>query len=93
MMYNCTHHTKHKQSENDHQKTDKEQCKTSWRFKDAENSLIQENSWEWENSLITHHKDHDQNDDKLTAKCKHAELISRMLMQVVWKELSYYTVL
>ncbi len=33
------HHTEHKQSEDDHQKTDKEQCKTSWRSKDAENSL------------------------------------------------------
>ena len=87
------HHTEHKQSENDYQKINKEQRKTSWRFKDAENSLTQEDSWKWKDSLITHCRDHDQNDDKLTIKRRHAELISRMFMWVVWKELLYYTVL
>jgi len=87
------HYTEHKQSEDDHQKTSKEQRKTSWRSKDTENSLTQKDSWEWKNSLVAHHKDHNQNDDKLTTKHKHAKLISRMLMQVVWKELLYHTVL
>ena len=77
------HHIEHKQSEDDHQKTGKKQRETSWKSKDAENSLIQEDSWEWKDSLIAHRKDHDQNDDELTVKRKHAELISRMLMQVV----------
>ncbi len=87
------HHIKHKQSEDNHQKIDKEQCKTSWRFKDAENSLIQEDNWKWKDSLIAHHKDRDQNDNESTTKHKHAEFILRMLMQIVWKELSYHTVL
>ncbi len=87
------HHIEHKQSENNHQKTDKEQRKTSWRFKDAENSLTQEDSWKWEDLLIAHRRDHDQNNDELITKHRHAELISRMLMQIVWKELLYHTVL
>ncbi len=87
------HHTKHKQSEDNHQKIDKKQRKTSWRFRNAENSLTQEDSWEWKDSLITHRRDRDQNDDESTTKRRHAELISRMLMQIVWKELSYHTVL
>ncbi len=53
------HYIEHKQSEDDHQKTDKEQRKTSWRFKDAENNLTQEDSWKWENSLIAHCRNHD----------------------------------
>ncbi len=89
----CTHYIKHKQSEDSHQKIDERQCKTSWKFKDAENSLTQKDSWEWEDSLITHHKDCNQNDDKSTIEHKHARFISRMLMQIVWKELLYYTVL
>ena len=87
------HHTEHKQSEDNHQKIDKKQRETSWRSKDAENSLTQKDSQEWKDSLITHCKDYDQNDDKLTAKCEHAELISRTLMQVVWKKLLYYIML
>ena len=87
------HHNEHKQSENDYQKIDKEQHETLWRSKDVENSLTQKDSWKWKDSLITHCKDCNQNNDKLTTKRKHAELISRMLMQVVWKELSYHTVL
>ena len=35
----CMHHIEHKQSKDDHQKIDERQCKTSWRFKDVENSL------------------------------------------------------
>ena len=86
-------HTEHKQSENDHQKIDKEQRKTSWRSNDAENSLTQEDSWEWKDSLIAHRRDHDWNDNELTTRRRHAKLISRMLMQIVWKELLYHTVL
>ncbi len=87
------HHIEHKQSENDHQKIDKKQCKTSWRFKDVENSLTQKDSWKWKDSFIAHHKDCNWNDDKSTTKHKYAELISRMLMQIVWKELSHHTML
>ncbi len=87
------HHIEHKQSENDHQKIDKKQCKTSWRFKDVENSLTQKDSWKWKDSFIAHHKDCNWNDDKSTTKHKYAELILRMLMQIVWKELSHHTML
>ena len=87
------HHIEHKQSENNHQKIDKKQHKILWKFRNAENSLIQEDSQEWENSLITHHKDCNQNDDESTTKCKHAEFISRMFMQIVWKKLLYHIML
>ncbi len=87
------HHIEHKQLKDNHQKIDKKQCEILWRFKDAENSLTQEDSWEWEDSLITHCKDCNQNDDESTVKHEHAELISRMLMQIVWKELLYHTML
>ncbi len=87
------HHTEHKQSEDDHQKIDERQCKTSWRFKDVKNSLTQEDSWKWKDSLITHCRDCNQNDDELTIEHEHAKLVSRMLMQIIWKELSYHTVL
>ncbi len=53
----CTHHIEYKQSEDDHQKTDERQCKTSWRFKDSENSLIQKDSRKWKDSLIAHYRD------------------------------------
>ncbi len=77
------HHTEHKQSEDDYQKINKEQRETSWKSKNAENSLTQKDSWKWKDSLIIYCKDRDQNDDELTTKCKHVKLISRMFMQIV----------
>ncbi len=61
-----------------------------WKFK---NSLIQEDNKEWEDSFITYHKDHDWSNDKLINKHEHAELVLRMCMQTIWKELSHHTML
>ncbi len=55
--------------------------------------MTQENSKKWEDSFIVHHRNHDRSDDKLTNEHEHAELISRMCMQAIWKELSYHTML
>ncbi len=50
------HYIKYKQSEDDHQKADEEQCKISWWFKDVKNNLIQKDNWKWEDFFIIHHK-------------------------------------
>ncbi len=52
----CMHYIKYKQSEDDHQKADEEQCKISWWFKDVKNNLIQKDNWKWEDFFIIHHK-------------------------------------
>ncbi len=77
------HHTEYKQSEEDHQKTKDEQLETLWRFKDVKTSLIQKDNWKWEDSLVTHCRNHDQSDDKSTAEHEHAKLVSEVLLQAV----------
>ncbi len=55
--------------------------------------MTQEDSRKWKDSFIAHCKNHDWSDDELTNERKHAELVSRMCMQAIWKELSHHTML
>ncbi len=53
--------------------------------------MTQKDSKEREDSFITHCKNHDWSNDELINEYEYAELVLRMCMQAIWKELLHYT--